>query len=238
MLQLMSDPLGQLFGTWSTQINTASILFRLSLSFIFAAIIGCERSSKRLSAGLRTFILVSLTSSMAILIDQSIEEGCPAISLATVAGIAIISTYSILYSSKSQIKGLTTAVGLWSCSILGLAFGGGYYTLAFGGFFAIILCLSLLPKLENFLKNNSNHFEIHLELKDKHYLLDFITTLRKLGMRIDDIESNPAYLNSGLGVFSISLTIVGSELKKYKNHQEIIEALSSLDYVSFVEEIH
>ena len=95
----------------------------------------------------------------------------------------------------------------------------------------------MLPPLESYLKDRSNHFEIHLELREKQNLQDFITTIRELGLRVDDIESNPAYLNSGLSVFSISLTITGAELKQYKTHSEIITALGTLDYVSHIEEI-
>ena len=101
----------------------------------------------------------------------------------------------------------------------------------------LLCCLSLLPYLERYLKDRSNHFEVHLELKNRSNLQDFITTIRRLGLRIDDIESNAAYLNSGLSVYSIALTIVSPELKKYKKHEEIIEALRSLDYVSHIEEM-
>lgn len=101
----------------------------------------------------------------------------------------------------------------------------------------MLCCLSLLPSFEIYLKDRSNHFEIHLELKDRHDLQSFIATIRKLGLKIDDIESNPAYLNSGLSVFSMALTITGEELKKYKKHNEIIDVLSTLDYVYHIEEI-
>ena len=56
-------------------------------------------------------------------------------------------------------------------------------------------------------------------------------------MTIDDIESNPAYINSGLSVYYVSFTITKEELKKYKKHHEIIEALSTLEYVSHIEEM-
>ena len=95
----------------------------------------------------------------------------------------------------------------------------------------------MFPSLEVYLKNRSNHFEIHLELKQKDNLQNFITTIRQLGLRIDDIEVNPAYINSGLSVYSVSLTIMSSELKKYKTHAEIIEALKSIEYVHHIEEM-
>ena len=237
----MTDPIAALLGSWASQLTTASIALRLALSFVFAAAIGCERSNKRHSAGLRTFILVALSSTSATLLDIFLMEvsksGFPMISAAVVIGIAIISTSSILYSSKSQIKGLTTAAGLWSCSIIGLGLGAGFYTASLIGFVALLFAISLLPSMETYLKDRSNHFEIHLELNEKHSLWDFITTIRRLGLIIDDIESNPAYVGSGLSVFSISLTITKAELKKYKTHKEIIQALGTLDYVSYIEEI-
>lgn len=159
------------------------------------------------------------------------------ISAAVVLGIAIISTNSILFSSKSQIRGLTTATGLWSCSLLGLALGAGLYTLALLGFAAILACLSWLPAFETYLKDRSNHFELHLELKSKYNLQDFVTTIRRLGLKIDDIEANPAYLNSGLSVYTVAITISSQELKKYKTHKEIIEALRCLDYIYYIGEL-
>lgn len=238
---LPSDPIARWLGDWSCSLTTGAILLRILLSFLLSAAIGCERSNKRHSAGLRTFILVSLGSTASMILDlylhAQIASSFTLISAATAIGVAIISTYSILFSSKSQIKGLTTAVGLWACSIIGLAVGAGLYTVALFGFAAVFSCLYFLPVLEKYLKDRSNHFEIHLELRDKLDLQDFIATLRKLGMKIDDIESNPAYANSGLAVFSISLTIFGEELKRYKTHREIIEALSTLDYVSYIEEL-
>lgn len=234
------DPIATLLGDWSNQICIWSILLRLALSMLFGAIIGCERATKRHAAGLRTFILVSLASTLAMLLDVSLASpnaAIPLISAAAVIGISIISSNSILYSSRSQIKGLTTSVGLWASGAVGLALGAGYYTAAVMGFLALLICLSKFPSFEAYLKDRSNHFEIHLELKDKHNLQDFVTTIRRLGLRIDDIESNPAYLNSGLSVYSISITIISAELKKYKRHDEIIEALRSLDYVYFICEL-
>ena len=43
---------------------------------------------------------------------------------------------------------------------------------------------------------------------------------------------------SGLSVYSITLTIISAELKKYKAHREIIEALSTLEYVRHIEEMN
>lgn len=233
----LHDPIAALLGSWSAEINVWSALLRIALAILCSAIIGCERATKRHAAGLRTFMLACLASAIAMMVDQSLGGSIPIISAAAVIGVAIISSNSILYSSRSQIKGLTTSMGLWAIVALGLAIGAGLYALALIGFGAMLCCLSLFPPFEAYLKDRSNHFEVHLELKDRRNLQDFVATIRRLGLRIDDIESNPAYLNSGLSVYSISVTIVSPELKKYKRHDEIIEALRSLDYVYFIDEL-
>ena len=236
-----ADPISQLLGPWSSELDIWSILLRIAVSVIFAAIIGWERSTKRHAAGLRTFMIVSLSGTASMLLDQFVMKALgisfPFLSAAFIVGIAIISSNSILYSSKSQIKGLTTAVGLWAVGISGLLIGAGFYTVYLITFIAMLASLSLFPSLERKFKNQSNHFEIHLELKHKDDLQNFVTTIRKLGLCIDDIEVNPAYINSGLSVYSIALTIQSQELKKYKTHNEIIEALRSIDYIHHVEEI-
>ena len=162
----------------------------------------------------------------------------PVLSAAAVIGMATISGNSILFSSKNQIKGLTTSAGLWCCGLIGMALGAGLYTLSLVLFLVLLCSMSGLPVLEKHLKDRSNHFEVHLELKNKGDLAEFVATIRALGIRIDDIESNPAYVGSGLSVFSGSFTVTSAELKQYKKHEEIIEALRSLEYVYYIEEMN
>ena len=224
------------------EFNIWTILIRIFLALLIGTIFGLERSRKRHTAGLRTFTFVSLFSSVAALLDvyfmANFKVVFPVMTAAVVLGGAIISANTMLYSAKSQIKGLTTAVALWLIGIVGACFGAGLYTVALISVVLAYISLNIMPKLEIYLKNRSNHFEIHLELKNRNDLVNFTAVVRKLGIRIDDIEANPAYNNTGLGVYTISLTISSDELKKYKTHAEIIEALKTLEYINCIEEIN
>ena len=208
----MSDPIAQHLGSWSQEINVLSICLRIALAVFLTSVIGCERSSKRHSAGLGTFVLISFSSTICMILD-----------------IYLMQTQAI------SIPILSAA--LWSCAALGFTIGAGLYTVTLIVFAFLLCILSAFPTIEVYLKNRSNHFEIHLELKNIEYLRDFVTVSRRLGLRIDDIESNPAYVGSGLSVYTITVTICSSELKKYKTHHEIIEALKSLDYIYHLEEL-
>lgn len=236
-----NDPLIPVLGAWSGDINLWSVLLRLFLSALLSAVIGTERSSKRHSAGLRTFMLVSLAGTIAMLIDMWVFEekqtGIFLLSAGTVVATTLIATNSLFISSRNQIKGITTSAGVLVCALLGIGLGAGFYTMTLLATLAMLFCLSTLPALEVHLKDRSNHFEMHLELTSSLHLREFVSTIRELGLKIDDIETNPAYVNSGLSVYSIAVSITRSELKKFKTHREIIDALATLEYVSHIEEI-
>ena len=235
------DPIAGLLGEWTTYLTPVNIIFQLCLSLLLSSVIGCERATKRHSAGLRTFILLSLSCTIAMMLDNYL---CVAtgnnryfLSAASIVALSIICVNSMLVSSRSQIKGLTTAVAMWTCGMLGLTVGAGFYTATLVIFVVLLLTLTVFPSFETYLKDRSNHFEIHLELTESKFLQDFVTTIRKLGMRIDDIELNSAYAHSGLSVYTIAISIGNNDVKKYKTHAELIEALGTLKYVYHIEEM-
>ena len=238
---VVKDPLAGLLGIPET-LTLGTLLLRIVLCLILGAVIGWERSNKRHSAGLRTFMLAFLIGTVAAILDCCIfaasdRRAIFLLSACVIIGASIIAVHSMFYSSRNQIKGLTTAVGLWISVVIGIALGLGFYTAALVTYVALLCILFWFPPLEMAFNNRSNHFEVHLELTSSVCLQDFVTVIRRLGLRIDEIEQNPAYVGSGLSVYTISISVSNEMLKKYKTHTEIIEALKSLDYVYYIEEM-
>ncbi len=236
------DPIADLLGPWASEVIAVTILLRIFLSLLLGAVIGWERSNKRHSAGLRTFMLAFVTGTVAAIQDCCIyaasgKSGIFILSACVIIGAAIIAVHSMFYTSRNQIKGLTTAVGLWVSVLIGIALGLGFYTAALVSYAALLCILFWFPPLEIAFNNRSNHFDVHLELTSSVCLQDFVTVIRRLGLKIDEIEQNPAYVGSGLSVYTVSISVSSEILKKYKTHAEIIEALKSLDYVYHIEEI-
>ena len=136
-------------------ISFASIALRMILSFLCGGLVGIEREYKRRAAGFRTHILICLGAAITTLTSQylSLRMGYAVdvgrLGAQVIAGIGFIGAGSILVTRRQQVKGLTTAAGLWAAAIVGLCFGAGFYE---GGAIATILILLaelLFAKLEH-----------------------------------------------------------------------------------------
>lgn len=236
------DPIINLFH-WKVlaELNIGTVLFRLVLAVICGGVIGFERAKKHQAAGFRTYILVCLGSAIAMLTNEFISRATnmgdgARLGAQVISGIGFLGAGTILVTSRNQIRGLTTAAGLWACACLGLSIGIGFYTLAIFGTIVISIVLAILPKIESTFNRKSTYFEIHIEFQTRENLKQFVNLIRQMNFRVISIEHNPAYSASGLSVYTIALKV--QEKKKKINHQEYLDIFSKLDYVNFVEEIY
>ena len=114
-----------------------AVTVRLALAVICGGIIGLEREYKRRPAGFRTHILICLGAAMTTLTSQYLclemhfYTDVGRLGAQVIAGIGFIGAGTIIVTKRKQVKGLTTAAGLWASACLGLAIGAGFYSCAF-----------------------------------------------------------------------------------------------------------
>jgi putative Mg2+ transporter-C (MgtC) family protein len=128
---------------------------------------------------------------------------------------------------------LTTAAGLWTAACMGLAIGSGFYTLAIVANIVILIILSAMPSIEAMFRRKTRYFELHVELNTRQNLKDLVNFLRGINVKISSIEKNPAYLDSGLSVYTMML----NSHEKH-DHDTFISTIQNLEYVNFCEEIN
>ena len=132
--------------------QTLRVVLRILAATLVGAVIGWEREHTGKSAGLRTHMLVSLSS--AIFVLAPLEAGMNIDELSRViqgvaAGIGFIGAGAILKLADARvIEGLTTAAGIWLTAALGLAAGLGRFGLAAISAFLAWLILALVARLE------------------------------------------------------------------------------------------
>ena len=145
--------------------NEISIIARLVLAALCGGIIGMERERKRRAAGFRTHILTAMGAAMTTLVGQylltmeiSTAENFVAdplrLGAQVISGMGFIGAGAIIVTRRKQVKGLTTAAGLWTTAIIGLAAGAGCYLEVVFSTVFIILAEMLFSKAEYYLMSN------------------------------------------------------------------------------------
>jgi len=128
-------------------------LYPLLLSLILCGLIGLERESHGRAAGLRTHILVGISSTLIVLTSIYMSSGRGIISdpgrvaAGVVTGIGFIGAGTIM-RFRASIKGLTTAASIWAAAAVGLAIGSGFYLGALVTTAMILFSLVFLGRIE------------------------------------------------------------------------------------------
>ena len=135
------------FSDLPSLAQVIQISLRLVLAAILGSLLGYERERAGQAAGLRTHMLVALGAAFFVLIPQ--QAGMPIADLSRVlqgviTGIGFLGAGAILKSSeRGQIRGLTTAAGIWLTAAVGIAAGMGREASAILGASLAFLILSL-----------------------------------------------------------------------------------------------
>ena len=151
-MSTMDTLVNELWSGVPDAIQATRILIRLLAASLLGAIVGYEREATGKSAGLRTHMLVSLSSAVFVL--AALEAGMSTGDVSRViqgvaAGIGFIGAGAILkHATANEIQGLTTAASIWLTAAVGLAAGLGRYGLATVGVGLAWIILELLPRLE------------------------------------------------------------------------------------------
>ena len=123
---------------------------RLMLAALLGGVLGLERERSRQSAGLRTHMLVALGSALFVLIPQQAAmalEDLSRVIQGIVTGVGFLGAGAILKQAEQQeVKGLTTAAGLWLTAAVGIAAGMGREASAVLGTFLAWFILSVLQR--------------------------------------------------------------------------------------------
>ena len=136
------------------EVTQLSIILRIVSALLVGGIIGLKRGTKNRPAGLRTYMLVCVGSCLIMLTNQYIYQctgaGDPMrLGAQVVSGIGFLGAGTIMVTKRNQIKGLTTAAGLWASAGVGLALGIGFYEAALTATISIYTILTILQKWEH-----------------------------------------------------------------------------------------
>lgn len=117
------------FSDLSTPEQFTQVTLRLLLAALLGGLLGFERETSGKAAGVRTHMLVAIGSAMFVLVPAQMGAEHDAMSRVIqglVAGIGFLCAGTIIKGdSMTEVKGLTTAAGIWLTAAIGITIGLG-----------------------------------------------------------------------------------------------------------------
>lgn len=157
-----------LYNQYMEQFFTQNgeIILRLVTAVGLGMLIGAERLLVHKEAGMKTHALVAMGASVFILVSEIMSDkfsslpGFNPIMVASqiVVGIGFLGAGSIMLHG-SQLRGLTTAGGLWVTAGVGIAAGFGLYNLAIISTVLVLLIFTVINIFEKPIRKISDEID-------------------------------------------------------------------------------
>lgn len=232
------------------QFNMLSVVVRLTMAIVFGGMLGIDRAKKGRAAGFRTYMFVCLGATLAMLLSQyesmmiagrwadtaldvGIRTDVSRFGAQVINGIGFLGAGTILVTGRQEVKGLTTAAGLWASACMGLAIGAGFYECVLLAFILILLCICILPQIDLMIVSRARNMNIYVEFTSLDDVGAIIGRIKEQGAQIyevDIIRNKSEMALHPSAVFSIHLS-------QPRSHGRMIMAIYELERVITIDEV-
>ncbi len=219
-----------------------SLLVKLLLAAIAGGLVGLERETHGRPAGIRTNILVALGACTMMIISEAfyLKYGGQGMDTALridpsrtaaqiITGIGFLGA-GVIIKEGANVRGLTTAAGLWAVAGLGMAFGMGYLILGTLSTILIIFSLMFLKKLDPFIPKDRYLNLLVTGRNRKSLLEDLEKIFLDMNLRIANIGSN---VDLDVDEVTFKLILTGHRKRIGKKLFEAVEQLEGLKKISY-----
>jgi putative Mg2+ transporter-C (MgtC) family protein len=222
------------------EMNMLAITARLVLAVLCGGIIGLEREVRRRSAGFRTHILICMGSAITILTNLYLYQvmhlytDISRMGAQVIAGVSFVGAGTIIVTRSNRVKGLTTAAGLWTASIIGLACGAGYAECAIFATLMVMFAELVLIRIEYRFVKRSSEVNLYVEYSLPSTVQRLVRVLRMEKIPMNDMEVNRMAEADGSFRYSAILTIL---LSRQDLEQKITREFEETEGVLAVEKL-
>lgn len=223
------------------------VLVKLGISALLGLVIGLERELKRKPVGLKTCLVISISSCLLTIVSIESAKSFSDLTDRTmmdpmrlgaqiVSGIGFLGAGVILRRSNDVISGLTTAAMIWGASGLGIAAGAGFYMEAAAGALMILISVELIPLIMKWMGPKAlreKEVRVRLIVRDDSDMTEMVKEIKRkqlkiLNVRVKDLENSMSKMELKLGIYEKRYTTdIYYDIKKIKGvHNVEIETLS------------
>ena len=219
------------------ELTLLSVALRVIAAVILGGLIGFERGRKNRAAGLRTYMLVCIGACMVMMTNQYAFQvfgvgDIVRMGAQVVSGIGFLGAGTIIVTRRNQIKGLTTAAGLWSSAAVGLSLGVGFYEAALAAGAAIYFVMTVLRHWDVRMHKRSKYMDLYMEVSTGVGLAQVLRQIRALGLEVYSIDSD-----SYACVDDAKVLIISLKLPKRMSHSDLIVKIEQIEGMLYIKEL-
>lgn len=232
------------------ELNMFSMMLRVVLAMVVGGIVGFEREKKGRPAGFRTYMLVAVGATLTVILSQyldymlnnrwvlasdtiGIKTDLSRFGAQVINGVGFLGAGTIIVTGKQEVKGLTTAAGLWASACMGIAIGAGFYECMVMGTLLIVISMKLLPFIENIVMRRARNMSIYVGMDSMENLGSVVSYLKNAGIRLFDVEIDKSE-NEHLKQVNALLSI---RLPNQIQHTQVLAKLATMDGIIAIEEV-
>ena len=233
-MRLWKEMLGIAQG-WSLE----ALIIRMFWAMLVGTLIGIDREMKNRSAGIKTHVLVCIGAALVMMTSQYIQVAFPEvkadlnrIGAQVISGVGFLGVGTIIVTGKNQVRGLTTAAGLWACACCGLAVGIGFIEGTVIALIFIMFTLKVLNLLDVRIHKNAKILDIYLEFENNKAVRQFTEDMHGLEVKISGFELAKSQIKGEGPSAIISLSVDDRKLRPV-----MLDTLRAMEYIRYVEEL-
>ena len=211
-----------------------AIVMRLLGALVCGAMVGVDREMRNKRAGLKTHVLVCLGAALCIIVSECIILGrdgvttdATRIAANVVTGVGFLCAASLMTKGNGSIHGLTTAAGLWTTAVIGLACGAGWLEVALLTSVIVLLVFSVFGRVDAYISSISRGFDLYAELADYESVPQLLDTLHSNNVRFSGLQVS----KSPLGTAVVQLSAVTEHLGQKEALAQNLRALECVRYL-------
>ncbi len=219
------------------QLSVLAITVRLLLTTVFAGTLGYERERHKQAAGFRTYIIVADASALVMMTNIFIGQSVGTTDLvrmpaSVITGLGFLGAGTILVTKSQEIKGLTTAAGLWAVANIGLALGAGFYTGGAICYGFILVAMNILRLVDQHIEKNRKVCEIYCEMRSAQVIGRMIRCARERDYSVSDFNlyNEPTYGDESAPLCGTFMLWVGKKMTL----EAVLAELEQIDGVQYL----
>ncbi|MBP3893952.1 MAG: MgtC/SapB family protein [Atopobiaceae bacterium] len=215
--------------------SMGAIALRLLGALLCGSMVGLDREMRNKKAGLKTHVLVCIGASLCMIVSECIILGrdgvttdATRIAANVVTGVGFLCAATLMTRGNGSLHGLTTAAGLWSTAVIGLACGTGWLEVGLLAATLILLVFALFGPADDYIEHISRGFDLYAEVVDYEHVSTVLDTLHDCDVRFSGLQVS----KSPVGTIIVQLTAITQHLGEKEG---IAESLRALDCVRYLE---